>query len=126
MPIDMTIVLEKRRVKIGFAQPKHRGYDAASCVGRETVRMTDDGLEAIFMINRSSLLRFLSLRSGGMDPDDLLQELWLKVRSFESGPIAEPRAYLFKMADNLVHDRRRADARRNRRDDDWSGSMKGA
>ncbi|TZG27130.1 RNA polymerase sigma factor [Sphingomonas montanisoli] len=88
--------------------------------------MTDGGLEAILMLNRSALLRFLSLRSGGADPEDLLQELWLKVQSLEAGPIAEPRAYLFKMADNLVHDRRRADLRRNSRDDAWSGLGRGA
>ena len=88
--------------------------------------MIDDGLEAIFMVHRAALLRFLSLRGGGIDPDDLLQELWLKVQSLEAGPIAEPRAYLFKMADNLVHDRRRTDLRRHHRDDAWRDMGRGS
>lgn len=103
-------------------------YEVASPTRHEShekSRMTEDGLEAIFMTHRPMLLRFFAARGGGADIDDLLQELWLKVRSAQTGPIAEPASYLFRMADNLLLDRRRADLRRSRRDDQWTGITRG-
>lgn len=83
--------------------------------------MADAGLEAVFLGNRPALARFMRARDRTSDVDDLLQELWLKLASAPpSGPIAEPIAYLYRMADNLIHDRRRANARRERRDAAWS------
>ena len=82
--------------------------------------MADAGLEAVFLGNRPALARFLRARDRTSDVDDLLQELWLKLASAPpSGPIAEPIAYLYRMADNLMHDRRRANLRRERRDASW-------
>lgn len=87
--------------------------------------MSEDGLEAIFMTSRPVLLRLFAARGGAADAEDLLQELWMKVRSTDSGPVAEPRAYLFRMADNLLLDRRRAEMRRSRRDDQWTDATRG-
>lgn len=85
--------------------------------------MADAGLEAVFLGNRPALARFLRARDRTSDVDDLLQELWLKLAAAPpSGPIAEPIAYLYRMADNLIHDRRRANARRERRDAAWSAA----
>lgn len=88
--------------------------------------MTEDGLEAIFMATRPALLRFFAARGERADDDDLLQELWFKIRAAPAGPIGSPTAYLFRMADNLLLDRRRADMRRTRRDDEWTGMTRGA
>lgn len=105
--------------------PARPRYEVAITTRQEKTRMPEDGLEAIFMTHRPMLLRFFMARGGGGDVDDLLQELWLKVRSAQTGPIAEPASYLFRMADNLLLDRRRGDLRRNRRDDQWTGLHRG-
>jgi len=83
-------------------------------------RMTASGLSAVLIANRGPLLRFLRARGAGDDCEDILQELWLKVERLEAeGPIADPRAYLFRMADNLMHDRVRASMRRTNREHAW-------
>ena len=82
--------------------------------------MSANGLEAVLMANRAALERFLRARCGdAAEAEDLIQELWLKLEG-ASGPIAEPLAYLYRMADNLVLDRRRSAQRRERRDDAWN------
>ena len=84
-------------------------------------RMIASGLSAVLIANRARLLRFLRARGAGEDGEDILQELWLKVERMEAeGPIADPRAYLFRMADNLMHDRVRASMRRANREQAWS------
>ena len=76
------------------------------------------GIEAVFLNNRKALLRFL--RAGGEDDaEDLLQELWLQVSSRPATPIAEPAAYLYRMANNLMLSRRRSHYRRHRREQNW-------
>ncbi len=87
--------------------------------------MAGGGLEAVFMQNRAALLRFLRARGGGDSAEDLLQELWLKASSGASGPIADPLAYLFRAANNLMLDRRRGELRRERRDQEWTEATGG-
>ena len=61
--------------------------------------------------------------SNPADADDLLQELWIRISTFAetigSGPIANPRAYLFRMANNLVLDSMRSRQRAMARDRGW-------
>jgi RNA polymerase sigma factor (sigma-70 family) len=87
--------------------------------------MTEAGLEAVFMRSRPALLRFLKARGAGEDGEDLLQELWMKASSAQTGPIAEPLSYLYRVANNLMLDRRRSEIRSARRDQDWSDSAMG-
>lgn len=85
--------------------------------------MADDasGLAALIAQHRAELLRFLVARTGDRDEaDDLLQELWLRVRDADAGPVANGRAYLFRAANNLVLDRARERGRRAARDSAWS------
>ena len=93
-----------------------RGHD-----GMQVERMDGNaGLTALFEAHRAELLRFLTARCG--DPDhaeDLLQELWIKSMAVDQGPIANGRAYLFRMANNLVLDRRRSEQRAMRRNREW-------
>lgn len=78
------------------------------------------GLAATIETCRGELLRFLSARLGSADEaQDLLQELWLKVANQPAAPVANPRAYLFRMANNLVLDQRRARHRAMARDRGW-------
>jgi RNA polymerase sigma-70 factor (ECF subfamily) len=87
--------------------------------------MTISGLEAVFMENRAALLRFLRARGVAEGAEDLLQEMWIKASAGASGPIADPLAYLYRTANNLMLDRRRAQLRAQRRDHDWHTAGEG-
>ena len=98
----------------------HEGYDGRA-KERTGLNMVVSGLGAVLLANRGPLLRFVRARGAGDDAEDIMQELWLKVDRLEAdGPIADPRAYLFRMADNLMHDRVRAIVRRANREQAWS------
>ena len=84
------------------------------------------GLVGMFMECRPSLLRLLAARQAAPDEaDDILQELFLKLRSDGSVPVAEPRAYLFRAVENLLIDRRRSASRRALREDAWTDMQAG-
>lgn len=78
------------------------------------------GLEAVFLAQREALLRFLRARGAGDSAEDVLQDLWLKAVERPGEPIAQPVAYLYRMANNLMLDRRRSELRARRRDQDWT------
>lgn len=83
------------------------------------------GLAEIYRHHRTELLRFLIARTGDpAEAEDVIQELWLKLP--DSGPIANGRAYLYRMAQNLVLDRVRARRRAAARDSAWSEASGGA
>lgn len=78
------------------------------------------GLHAVFLADRPMLLRLLTARLGAEEAEDALQDLWLKLAGGTTGPVAEPSAYLYRMANNLALDRRRAQQRRLARDSGWA------
>lgn len=74
----------------------------------------------MFEHHRGELLRFLRARCGDHgEAEDLLQELWIKLAGGTPGPIANARAYLFRMANNLVIDVRRTRQRSMARERSW-------
>ena len=78
------------------------------------------GLEGLLSQHRAELLRFLTARCGNQaEAEDLLQDLWIKVSTMSPGPIANGRAYLFRMANNLVLNQARTRHRAMRRDMSW-------
>ena len=79
------------------------------------------GLEGLFALHRDELLRFLTARCGNPEEaEDHLQDLWIKVSTQQAaGPIANGRAYLYRMANNLVLDQVRGRHRAMRRYRDW-------
>lgn len=81
--------------------------------------MSRQGLEAVLIAEREPLLRFLRARGAGDAAEDILQDLWLKVAALDSGPIVDPRGYLFRAANNVMHDRYRSAQRARQRDSDW-------
>ena len=82
--------------------------------------MNDSGLRSVFLTERPMLLRLLTARLGNRDDaEDVLQDLWLKLETLPSGPVAQPAAYLFRMANNLAFDRRRSAQRHATRDTEW-------
>lgn len=82
--------------------------------------ITGTGLEAVFLAHRASLLRFLRARGAGDGAEDLLQELWIRAAAGAKTPIADPLAYLYRTANNLMLDRRRSDLRAARREQEWA------
>ena len=84
------------------------------------------GLQAAVLQYRAELLRFLSARRATADEaEDILQDLYVKVRALHGGPVAEPRAYLYRMTANLLMDRRRTAARRTARERHWTDAQLG-
>ncbi|OYY75989.1 MAG: RNA polymerase subunit sigma-70 [Sphingomonas sp. 28-62-20] len=66
------------------------------------------------------LLRLFTARLGSRDEaEDLLQEMWLKIDGLSDYPVAEPAAFLFRVAANLATDRRIASSKRAARDTAW-------
>ncbi len=81
-------------------------------------------LGGAFVRHRAALLRYLRARGAGEDAEDLLQELWLKIdATAEEGNVIEPLPYLYRMAHNLLVDRRRSDERRVARDQHYQGAI---
>ncbi|WBO24650.1 sigma-70 family RNA polymerase sigma factor [Sphingomonas abietis] len=73
-------------------------------------------LAETFMTARPALLRYLRARGAGEAAQDLVQELWLKLGSVSLSQADDPLAYLYRMAHNLMLDRRRSDVRRSHRE----------
>ena len=82
--------------------------------------MNSTGLEAVFLSSRDRLLGFLRAHGAGEAAEDLLQELWIKVSAAPGGPIAQPLAYLYRAANNLMLDRYRSQQQATKRDQDWT------
>ena len=81
--------------------------------------MSRQGLEAVLIAEREPLLRFLRARGAGEAAEDIFQDLWLRLVGLDTGPIADPRSYLFRAANNVMHDRYRSAQRSRQRDADW-------
>jgi RNA polymerase sigma factor (sigma-70 family) len=78
------------------------------------------GLQAVFLDNQEPLLRFLRARGATDQAEDLVQEVWIRAAASANGPIANPRAYLFRVANNLMIDHHRTDTQRVQREHHWS------
>jgi RNA polymerase sigma-70 factor (ECF subfamily) len=82
--------------------------------------MSGNGLLKIFLDTRPALHHYLLLRGAKSDEaEDILQDISIKLSTEAFGVIANPRAYLYKMASNYFLLRRRTEQRRVRREEDW-------
>lgn len=80
-----------------------------------------DGLSRVYHHHRGDLLRLLTARTGTQaEAEDLLQELWIKLRQSPPLDVHHARAYLLRMAQNLATDRLRARQRGMARERRWS------
>lgn len=80
-----------------------------------------NGLLQVFVETRSALSRFLVTRGATPDEaDEILQELHLKLLTENIGPVAQPRAYLYRMTSNHFAGARRSARRRVRREEEWT------
>ena len=82
--------------------------------------MHSAGLEAVFLENREALLRFLRAHGAGDAAEDVLQDLWLRVRDAPARPVGQPLSYLYRAANNLMLDRYRSQRQAGLRERDWS------
>jgi RNA polymerase sigma-70 factor (ECF subfamily) len=75
---------------------------------------TAEALRALLVADYGELDRRLTRRLGSSDlASDVLQETYLRLeRLRDVGAVRSPRAYLFRIALNIAHDRRRAEQRR--------------
>jgi RNA polymerase sigma-70 factor (ECF subfamily) len=91
--------------------------------GPEAGMETDSasGLQQAFAENRPKLLRLITARlRNAHDAEDVMQDMWLRLCGVQSGPVANPLAYLHRMALNLANDLVRERSRRVRRDSGWT------
>ncbi|WP_422345773.1 RNA polymerase sigma factor [Parasphingorhabdus sp.] len=87
--------------------------------------MEHQSLQAVFLAQRDALLRFLIARGAGDNAEDILQDLWLKLADMDDSNIASPLPYLYRAANNAMHDRYRKDDRARQRDHEWSDINRG-
>jgi RNA polymerase sigma-70 factor (ECF subfamily) len=78
-------------------------------------------LLAEYLAKRDALRHFLTAQlKSREDAEDVLQDLYVKVsRTPDIDDLQKPASYLFKMAVNLAHDRRRERKRAKLREADW-------
>ena len=80
---------------------------------------TAAALQQMALHERGRLVRFLAARGAGDEAEDLFHDLWQKMGTLTERPVGEPLSYLFRAAENLMRDTRRAATSRDRRQTDW-------
>jgi RNA polymerase sigma factor (sigma-70 family) len=86
----------------------------------EAGQLPASGLEAVLLANHSALLRFFTSRT--RDPteaEEIVQEIFLRLRRAGPGPVGDPLGYIYRIGLNLVVDRARARQRRDKREEAW-------
>lgn len=99
-------------------EPLDRGH-AHGASAQAMNALSESGLRAIFIANRDKLLRFLLAHGAADAAEDLLQELWIRVSTGSTAPVAHPLSYLYRAANNLMLDRYRSTQQAVRRDGEW-------
>jgi len=80
----------------------------------------DGGLRAIFLEQQPMLRRLLIARLGNPDDaEDALQDMWLRIDQLAQRPVAQPAAFLYRVAANLATDMRISAGRRAARETAW-------
>jgi len=78
-------------------------------------------LQQVMLGERDRLVRFLAARGAADQAEDLFHDLWQKLATLPERPVGDPLSYLFRAAENLMRDLRRAAISRDRRQSDWHG-----
>lgn len=87
---------------------KHQGQSEHFMNRTDSKSETVHGLAAVLLANRAKLISFLIARGAGDGAEDVFQELWVQIAGTNTGPVANPLAYLFRAANNLMLDRYRS------------------
>lgn len=82
---------------------------------------TPTGLAGVFLENRERLVRFFTSRTRDpADAEEIVQEIYVRLGTASTAPLADPLGYLHRIGLNLVVDRVRERERRAKRERDWS------
>lgn len=93
----------------------------------EETQPSASGLSQLVGELRPELLRFLTARLGdAAEAEEVLQDLWMRVRGGAGGPVANAKAYLYRAAQNLALDRIRERRRRVVRESEWADTQRAA
>jgi RNA polymerase sigma-70 factor (ECF subfamily) len=112
----------RKRASSPYALPRWqpRYYEGNMSRERDESSTGEAGLSQLLLTMRPELLRFMLVRQcAPAEVEDLFQDLYVKLTRTRSGPVSNPRAYLYQMANNLLHDHRRGHERQRARDDHW-------
>lgn len=79
-------------------------------------------IEKTFLESRAALLAFLRSRDASGDAEDILHEMWLRLRGREAdaAPIGAPASYLYRMANSIIIDRHRQRRQASLRELQWA------
>jgi len=83
----------------------------------------ENSLQALLLQNKDAFTRFLRARMRGEtdEVEDRFQDTWIKLgRATPKGPIRDPLAYIYTVADSVVLDARKMRKRREKRDEAWA------
>lgn len=121
---DGGIVAGSQRQALPLVAVRH--YEARMVERSDDAGAEEAGLRMLLGEMRPALTRFmLSRQCDPAEVEDLLQDLYVKLISVHTGPVSNPRAYLYQMANNLLHDHRRGRRRQQERDDRWTRQRQG-
>lgn len=81
-----------------------------------TETLPETSIQDWFSRYADDLLGFLRRKVGDFDAPDLVQDVFLRMLSYPSASIREPRAFLFRAAANLVVDHLRKESHRDHED----------
>jgi RNA polymerase sigma-70 factor (ECF subfamily) len=78
----------------------------------------ENKLVTLYLERREALLRFFTARTGSaQEAEDVVQDIFFKIRDLDTALIENPAAYLYRLGQNVVLDRLRARRRAAARDD---------
>jgi RNA polymerase sigma-70 factor (ECF subfamily) len=110
---------------IRFTKQSVSGYASCASLIGNGKNMAGSGLAQAFMANQAPLLRYLRARGAGEDAEDCLQELWIRAQVSDDEAVSDARAYLYRMAHNLMLDRHRTARRRQHREISYHEDVRG-
>jgi RNA polymerase sigma-70 factor (ECF subfamily) len=89
-----------------------------------TVAILDDSADnpllGAYLERRELLVRYFRARLNSQEAaEDLVQEIFIKVRAYVGEPVANPGAFLYRMGTNLMLDAIKQRRRAERRDAEW-------
>lgn len=86
----------------------------------ELDRQGMEGLNGLYRRHADWLARRLRRRVGPVEADDLVQETYLRIAPTDTAAIRHPKAFLLRVAMNLLRDKARGDRRRSAAHDEAS------
>jgi RNA polymerase sigma-70 factor (ECF subfamily) len=103
----------RQRGRVVDSGPPSRGRRGVLTEVKQLQADAGDGLNGLYRRYAAWLDRRLRARVSPQDAEDVVQETYIRIAPYADGGIRHPKAFLLKVALNLVRDGGRRDARRN-------------